>query len=270
MKKAFLLAVFALMVIPVYLMFIGGFQAMNGLMKMPPNLIPWNATLVNFARIADWPYLPWIRNTGIVLVSTVGLSVMVCCMTGYVFAVYQFRHKAILWAVLLVGLMIPRISLLIPTYVVMKHLGLSGTLAAVILPISYYPVGMYLARNYFETIPRGIIESARLDGASEWSVLTRIVMPMSQPIVTCLALFSAINALGDYIWQMLVLQREGERTLLVGLIQRSLTRSVATSADVNPWGVSLAVGSILLFPLLVMFIAANKYFTQSIGGAIKE
>lgn len=269
-RKIVMLLVFFCMVVPIYFMVIGGFQALTGIMKMPPNLIPYNATLANYRRMVDWPMVTWFRNTVFVLVCTDMLTVLLCSMTGYVFAFYRFRMKELLWGILLSGLMLPRISMIIPLYVVVKHLGLSGSLLAVILPIAYYPVGIYLARIFFSTISPSLLESARLDGATELQVLTRIVMPMSRPIITCLALFASINALGDYIWQMLVLQKEGNRTLLVGMIQQSLVRSVGAGVDINPIGMGLATGTILLFPLLVMFVIANKYFTQSLSGAIKE
>jgi ABC-type glycerol-3-phosphate transport system permease component len=277
LKKSFLILVFVIVTFPVYFMFIGGFQSMVGIQKMPPNLIPYNPVLSNYTTIFAWPVLVWLKNTLIVTIFTVMFSVLLCSMSGYAFALYPMKYKKILWGALLLGIMIPRISLVIPTYVIIRQLGISGTLQAVILPIVYYPVGMYLARIYFETIPISLLESARLDGANEWQILTKIIMPISKPILTCLALFSSINALQDYIWQMLVLQKDQVRTLLVGLIQVALRRGDVALPDgthmtMNVFGVGLASGTLLFLPLLLMFLVANKYFTQSLNGAdgVKE
>jgi ABC-type glycerol-3-phosphate transport system permease component len=169
--------------------------------------------------------------------------------------------------------MIPRISLIIPTFVIIKKIQLSGTLLATILPIIYYPVGLYLSRLYFETIPISLLESARLDGANEIQILSKIVLPLSKPIITCLALFSSINVLQDYIWQMLVLQKENNYTLLVGMMRLAMNRQGGTEANINPLSKAMASGVILLFPLLVIFLIANKYFTKSLAGydgAVKE
>jgi len=170
---------------------------------------------------------------------------------------------------LLAGLMIPRIALIIPTFVVANKIGIAGTLASVILPCLFVPSGMYLSRTFFESIPRSLVESARIDGASEVKILTRIVAPISKPLVTSLALFSAIAALNDWIWQALNLQRPETITLMVGWIRSTMQRSIGGN-DINPMGHSMAVGVLLLFPLLVIFIVANKYFVGSLDGAVKE
>jgi len=267
-KKIFLILFFIIMMLPIYFMVIGSFQDTHGVMKMPPQLIPTNSTLYNYQTIFKLDFIRWLGNSIIVTISTVILSVFISSCGGYVFAFYKFRFKKVLWSCLLIGLMVPRISFIIPLYVVIKKLGLSGTLAATILPIVFSPIGLYLARNYFETVPISLLESARLDGASEFLVLHKIVLPISKPIIAVLAVFASIGALQDYIWQALVLQIPERQTLLVGLMRFAMLRG--GEQGVNPIGRTLTVGTILLLPLLIIFILANKYFIDSIGGAIKE
>jgi ABC-type glycerol-3-phosphate transport system permease component len=128
---------------------------------------------------------------------------------------------------------------------------------------------LYLARTYFETIPQSLLESARIDGATEFQVLGKIVFPISIPIITALSIFASVGALQDYIWQALVLQDPNKQTLLVGLMRYSMERGGGDLA-LNPIGRGLAVGTVLLLPLLVIFLLANRYFVSSIGGAVKE
>lgn len=269
MKKVFLISVFSLMIAPVYFMFTGSIQDIYGIMAMPPRIIPSIVTLDNYRHVSMWPLSIWIMNSIVAVVSVSIMSVLVCISSGYSFAFYRWKWKEALWTIMLVGLMIPRISLIIPTFVIIRKLSLSGTLIAVILPIIYYPVGIYLSRIYFESIPISLLESARLDGANELQILWKIVAPISKPVLTALALFSSINSLQDYIWQMLVLQKESNQTLLAGMVKRAMTRGLG-DLNINPISRSLAVGVILLIPLLLVFLLANKYFTQSLGGAIKE
>jgi len=205
----------------------------------------------------------------IVVVSTILISVTLSVSAGYVFSVYKFKFKKQLWLLYLAQMMIPKISLLIPLYVIMKHLHLSGKQLAVILPAALSPMGIYLAKNYFDSIPKSIIESARIDGASEFQILRFIVAPISKPIIAALSLFAGIGSLQDYLWQMLVLQKPERQTLLVGLMRKAAERGT-TEMGVNPIGRSFAAGILLLFPLLLIFLAANKYFVESLGGAIKE
>lgn len=250
-------------------MFIGSLQDIHGIMKMPPNMIPYRPNLDNYMYLLAQNALIWFKNTIIVVVSTILISVTLSISAGYVFSMYKFKLKKQLWLLYLAQMMIPRISLLIPLYVIMKHLHLSGKQLAVILPIALSPMGVYLARNYFDSIPKSIIESARIDGASEFQILRFIVAPISKPIIAALSLFSGIGALQDYLWQMLVLQKPERQTLLVGLMRKAAERGT-TEMGVNPIGRSFATGILLLLPLVVIFLFANKFFVEGISGAVKE
>lgn len=267
--KIILIIMFILLFIPLYWMLTGSLQDIHGFMIMPPKLFPSNITLENYIYLLKDDAVIWLKNTIIVTISTVILSVFISTSAGYAFAMFNFKFKKLIFTLFLIPMMIPRISLIIPLFVIVKNLKIPGTLAAVVLPSVFSPLGIYLARNYFQSIPKSIMESARIDGASEWKILSSIVIPISKPIVSALSLFSAIGALQDYIWQMLVLQKPSRFTLLIGLMRKMMTRGGA-EYNLNPVGRSFATGILLLFPLLVIFLIANKYFTESLGGAVKE
>jgi ABC-type glycerol-3-phosphate transport system permease component len=269
MTRPLILAVCVLFLLPMWFMLTGSLQDIHGVMHMPPRLLPLHPTLANYAYLLRGSAVQWAMNTVVVVIASTLLSVFTSCTAGYAFAFYKFRGSRVLWLALLVGVMVPRISLLIPQFVVMRRLGLSGTLAAVILPAAYAPVSLYLARTYFETVPSSLLESARLDGASEWDVLRYVVGPVSRPIVTAVALFAAIGALQDFVWQSLVLQDESRQTLIVGLMRLAMKRGGGL-LDVNPIGRGFAAGVLLLAPLVAVFAVANRYFVGSLGGALKE
>jgi len=270
-NRAILISIIALMIAPVWFTVVGSFQDLYGTFIMPPELLPSHPTLVNYQWVAEQHIVLWFSNTVAIVVSVVVLSTIISTTGGYAFAFYQFRGKRILWAVLLAGIMIPRMAMLVPLFVVVRKLHLSGSALAVILPTAFAPVGLYLARTYFETIPKSLLESARLDGASEPRILWHIVAPISKPIVTATALFAAVGSLNDYLWQMLQLQRPRVQTLLVGLMRETMRRSGAGDiTPINPIGRSLASAVVLLIPLVVIFVIANRFFTTALGGAIKE
>lgn len=251
-------------------MLIGSLQDIHGVMQMPPRMIPANPNLQNYFYLLADNALLWLKNTIIVVVSTVIISVTLSVTAGYVFSMYKFKFKKELWLLYLAQMMIPRISLLIPLYVIMKHLHISGTQMAVILPVALSPMGVYLSRNYFDSIPKSIIESARMDGATELQILRYIIAPISKPIIAALSLFAGIGSLQDYLWQMLVLQKPERQTLLVGLMRKAAERGGLGELGVNPVGRSFAVGILLLLPLVVIFLFANRYFVEGISGAVKE
>jgi len=268
-KKSILILLFIVLLFPMYFMIVGSLQDIRGIMKMPPNLFPIHPTVYNYLRMLKWDISVYTINSLIGSAITVVLTVIIVCSGGYFFAFYKFKGKKILWMIFLVGLMIPRISVIIPMFVIMKKLGLQGSLLATILPIVFSPFLLYLTRNYFETIPNSLLESARLDGAHEGLILFHVVVPISKPIITAVIVFSSIGYLQDYIWQMLVLSKNENQTLLIGL-----TKSVRVLKDGLlggfPYGQAMAVGTVLMIPLIVIFLIANKFFTEGISGAMKE
>jgi multiple sugar transport system permease protein len=271
LRKILLVIIFILLLLPMWYLFTGSFQEIKGIFRMPPDIIPRNITLNNYEWLFSLSNLGiWAINTIIVSIITVILSILVSASSGYVFAMYNFRIKKVLWLLFMASIMLPRISTIIPLFVVTNKIGISGTIFSVILPSVFSATSIYLARNYFEGIPKAFIESAKIDGCGDFNILFKIVMPISQPIITAIALFSAIGSLGDYIWQQLQLQRNETITLLVGLIRAVGVRNDPAVA-VNPLGRALAVSCFLLVPLLVLFLIANKYFVEGLSsGAIKE
>lgn len=270
-NRVLLLGIFIVLLAPLYFLITGSFQDIHGLFVMPPRLWPRNPTTVNYEWVFSLPILHWLRNTSYVFVTTVTLSVLIATTGGYAFAFYRFPLKRFLWIIALAGIMVPRMSLIIPQFVVLRKLNLNGTLLAAILPAAYMPIGLYLARTYFETVPKSLLESARVDGANELQILAKIVAPVSRPIVTAIALFAGLQSLGDYMWQMLQLQRSDVQTMLIGLMRAVMLRGGGDGVtNINPIGRSLAVAVVLAAPMLLIFLVANRYFTTALGGATKE
>jgi len=262
-KKLVLVLIFIFLLAPVWFMVTGSFQNIHGVMKMPPKLFPSSITFANYTRMLDWPMVTWGFNTFLLIVFSALLSIIIHYSAGYTFALYQFPFKRTLWTILISAMMIPRMSLLIPLYVIIRKIGLSGTLAAVIFTSVYSPVSLYLTRNYLLGIPRSVIEAARIDGASELQILFLVIFPLSGPIIAAVALFSSIAVLSDYVWQSLVLQLPKAQTMLVGMI-RGIQDRQGVGLNVNPLGRAFAVGVVLIIPLLAIFMISNKYFISGI------
>ncbi len=271
MNKVILILLAILMLLPLWFLATNSLTDLRGSMAMPPSLLPARPSLDNYAYFLALPLGRWVINTAILAVGSVVASVSVSCATGYAFAFFDFPFKKALWVLLLVGIMIPNLSMMIPRFVVLRKLGLLSTLSGLMLSSMLNPVGIYLARTYFSTVPKAILDSARIDGAREGQILTRIIMPISRPIVTCLALFAGIGAMGNYVWQLLVLQRPEKYTLILGLLRWINADQEGNLAfALNPLGRRFAASMILIIPLLLIFAMASKYFTQALSGAVKE
>lgn len=264
-KKLILILIFIFLLAPIWFMITGSLQDIYGVMKMPPKLFPNNITFANYTRMLDWPIATWGFNTFLVVIFSALLSIIIHYSAGYAFAIYQFPLKRILWAVLISAMMIPKMSLLIPLYIIIRKLGLSSTLAAVVFTSIYSPISLYLTRNYLLEIPKSAIEAARIDGASELQILFLVIFPLSGPIIAAVALFSSIAVLSDYVWQSLVLQLPKTQTMLVGMIRGIQDRQQGiVSLHINPLGKAFAVGVVLIIPLLIIFMVSNKYFISGV------
>lgn len=270
-NKILLVFISLLVLLPLYFLFIGSLYKNTSFILMPPNLFPLDATFDNYITVLNRsPILIWTRNT-IIIVSlcTVG-NIFVNIMAGYAFSFYNFRFKNALWMLLLFGVMVPRISLIIPLFIVVNKMCLSGQLWAVVLPCLFSPINLYLSKVYFDSIPRSLIEIARMDGAHEMQILLKIAMPISAPLIMVIGIFSSIGSMQDWIWQSLQLQKTNSMSLLVGMFRSMYGSAWTLVRNKNEIGEGFATGVVLILPVLIIFIFASRYFVNSLSGAIKE
>jgi ABC-type glycerol-3-phosphate transport system permease component len=256
----------AILLFPVWLMVTNSFTPAIAFLKMPPRLIPKDFTFKNYIQAFTLKYLPvWILNSSIIVLSVVILGVIVNGAAGYVFAFTKGKWANYIFWAMLSPIFVTGFVLIIARFIVVGKLGMRG-LAAVIGMSIFWPTGIYLFKNYFKSIPMELIESARIDGAHEWTILSKIVLPLSRPILGAAVVFLGMGAMGDYIWQFLNLQANESKTFLVGLMQSAM--SALTVKDI---GYNLAVGTLLFIPYLLIFAVSSKYFVQGLTtGGTKE
>lgn len=263
-------AVFALIVMaslfPCWLMIINSFSTLRAFIRTPPSLIPSDFTLAHYQRIFSLPLLPrWILNTALLLVVHIVAGVSVNGAAGYVFAFCRGRWAKILFWLMMVPIFVSGYVMIIPQFLIVGKLGMSGMMAVISMSI-FWPTGIYLFRNYFRTIPQSVMESARLDGAEEWTILARIVLPLSKPIFGTAVVFLGMGSLGSYLWPMLNLHIPKTQTYLVGLMAAGMDYYVVKNI-----GFHLAVGTMIFLPYLALFAFSSKYFIGGLtGGAMKE
>lgn len=266
LKLLLLCLICAVLLFPLWLMVENSFTPARAFLRMPPKLIPYEFTLQNYKQALTMPYLPrWLLNSAVVASSVVVAGVVVNGAAGYVFAFSHHRWATYLFWCMMAPIFVTGFVLIIARFVVVGKLGMRG-LGAVIGMSIFWPTGIYLFRNYFQAIPPDFIESARMDGAREWTILARIVLPLSKPIIGAAVVFLGMGALGDYVWQFLNLQQVESRTFLVGLMQSTLNATVVKNI-----GYDLTVGTLLFIPYILIFAASSRYFIQGLTlGGVKE
>ncbi len=187
-------------------------------------------------------------------------SILVNSLAGFAFAKINFSGKKIIFGLLLALLIIPMETILIPQFTIVNTLGLVNTRMAVILPAMASVFNIYLFRNFFIAVPEEIIESAYLDGASIIRVFFSIMLPMSKPAIATVGVLSFINSWNDYIWPLMVLTDRNKFSMQVAITTINTTQLVYINQV-------MAVLTISTIPLIVVYIVAQKYILQGLGGS---
>ncbi|NOZ50023.1 MAG: carbohydrate ABC transporter permease [Chloroflexi bacterium] len=259
---------------PLYWMVTGSFKLQTITMAVPPEFFPSKPTLGNWTNLftGPWPAWRWLLNSIIVSMLTVVLVVIVAAMTGYGFAKKRFPGSNVLFFILLSTMFLPTQVMLIPLFLLVSGLHLTstvpGTYLAMALPMLSSPFGVFLVKQFASTIPDELFDAAKLDGASEWQMFTRIAVPLLAPALAALAIFTFNLAWNYFMWHLLVATDKSMYTIPVGV--SFITRVPAYGKVTQDIGLMMAGGTFGAFFMLVFFLAFQQYFVKGITlGAVK-
>jgi ABC-type glycerol-3-phosphate transport system permease component len=235
------------------------------LFSYPPEWIPSEPTLDNYRTLLEQhPYLRWTLNSVIVASAVTLIKVIIDSMAGYAFAKMSFPGRNALFLVVLMSLMVPFAATLIPLFIIVRDLKLTNSYLGLILPALASPIGIFMMRQFIETLPSDLENAARLDGCSEFQIFRRVILPLMKPGLVVLGVFTFMTQWTSYLWPLVINTREDMLTLTVGV------QSLNSLFTVN-WGV-LSAGAVLsMLPLILVFLFLQRYFIAgSIAGALKE
>lgn len=260
---AFLAALASLM--PLYWMITGSFKIQYDSMSYPPRMFPTNPTLKNWHSLLVGRFtLRWLLNSLIVAGAISGLSVLTSTLAGYAFGKKRFPGQTGLFWALLLTMMLPRQVSLIPLFIMMKDLKWFDTYQAMIVPYIAYPFGIFLVKQFVQGIPNDLIDAARIDGASELQLFWRVILPLTKPAVGAVAIFAFMFGWNDYLWQLVVINKDAMTTLPIGI-----SKLVAGWASVDI-GLGMAGATLAFIPMFLVFIFFQDYFVKGITmGAVK-
>ena len=209
------------------------------------------------------------KNSFIVTIGTIILSLIVSTLGGYAFTFYKFKFKEYFFIFLLLPILIPSISLIIPIYILLKNLNLLDTYTALIFlhSMSMVPLGIFMMRNAFSSIPKSLREVAILEGSNDFKILLTVLMPLAIPGILTVTVFAMYVSWNDFIYAFLFISSENMKMLNVAL------KHIATGANQfdMKWG-DLTAGSVVSFiPLIIFYAFLQQYFVRGItGSAVKE
>jgi len=248
-------------VVPFLFMASTSFTKSFTMMTYPPTLIPENPSFDNYYEIMfvfqEGLFPRWFFNTLFTTLCITAGSLFLNTLSGYIFAKKEFYGKNVVFSLLLATLMVPGAVTLIPAFLMVNRLGLFNTYWALIIPGLASPFGIFMMRQFISSLPTELIESAKMDGASELRTFWSIIVPLSTPAMAALGIFTVINAWNAFLWPLVVLRANTMRTLVVGLA------TVQSEFNIN-YGLVMAGSVLTVLPMLVLYILFQPYFVEGL------
>lgn len=250
--------------IPLLWMVITAFTQPTLTMKFPPDIIPKDPSLENFADLFSRKVLfRWTLNSIIVAGTVTIVQVFFCAMAGYSLAKKRFPGRKAIFAVYISSMMIPTQVTLVPLYIIVAKFGLVNTYAGLILPAISAPFGVFLMRQFMLSVPSEMLEAARIDGAGEFRTFMKIVLPISKPALAVLGIFTFVGQWNSFLWPLIITNTNEMRTLQAGL-------SLIQEEVPMQYSYLMAAATFAAIPMIIVFFSFQKYFLRGITvGSVK-
>jgi len=248
-----------LMIMPMVWMVITSFETLNETRHFPPILVPSGLRWQNYTQVLQQaPFARWMLNTVVVTTAVVVANLFFCSLAGYAFARIKFFGRDVVFILVLATLMIPFQVIMIPTFVIVRTLGLIDKLPVLIVPNLAGAFGIFLLRQFFRTLPVELEEAARIDGASRLGVLFKIVLPLSGPALATLAVITFLWTWNDFLWPLVTIYSRNNMTLQLGL-------TTFQGAHQTNTHYLMAATVMSMLPILALFFVAQRYFIRGIA-----
>lgn len=256
---AILLAVSIIVVIPYVWMLSNSFKTTIETLTDPMHIIPQEFTLDGYIKVlTKSPFFHWLGNSVFITCTNTIVILFTSTLVGYLFARFRFRGRDFLFAMLMFTMMVPAQVTMITTFIIIDDIGLYNSVWALIIPSFVNVFGIYLCKQYCEEIPRELIESARIDGAGDFAIYWRIVIPQIRPAIGALAIFTFMEYWNDYLNPLIYLSSTEKMTLPLALSYFSTQHSTDLSA-------TMAASALIMIPAAIVFIIFQKQFIKGLS-----
>ncbi len=244
--------------VPFLMMILSSFKTNAELIRVPPTFWPDNPTLDNYSTIFNDPKLPLLRfygNSAFVAIFNVVNTLFTSALIGYLFAKHEFRGKRLLFGWFLAMMMIPGQITMIPSYLILAKVGLLNSLWGLIVFSAVDAFGIFMLRQFCETLPNELLDAARIDGASEWQVFWRIVLPQLGAPLATLGILTFMQNWNAYLWPMIVITKIERRTLPIILTWYNSQHS-------GQGALIMAATVLVIVPILAVFVYFQRWIVR--------
>ncbi|WP_349408481.1 carbohydrate ABC transporter permease [Pseudalkalibacillus sp. SCS-8] len=241
--------------IPFLWMVASAFKPSSEVLQFPPTLFPENPTVENFVQLFErLNFAVYLKNTIIIVVLSFG-GLLLNAMAGYGFAKFNFKGREPIFYLVLATMMIPAQVTMIPVYLILNELGLTNTMTGIVLPGLAAAFSIFLFRQFMTTIPMDLIEAARLDGAGEFYIFFKLIIPIAKPIFAVQGILTFIGAWNSFLWPLIIANDESLYTLSVGL-------SLLQGQYASNYGLQMAGAAFMVIPIIIIFSFFQKYIVE--------
>jgi multiple sugar transport system permease protein len=250
-----------LTLVPFLWMLTTSLKSSTEIIRLPPTVLPEHPTLAAYRTIFSDPRVPLARfylNSILVALSVVAMVLFTSSLAGFMFAKYQFYGKNLVFTLVLATLMIPFQIVMIPAYLILVGLGLTDSLWGLIIPGATSAFGIFLMRQFIEGIPDELIDAARIDGASEFGIYARIIMPQMGPALATLGIFQFMATWNDYLWPLIVITTTERRTLPIMLTWYNSQHGARQD-------LTMAASVLVILPITVVYFIFQRWIVRGIA-----
>ncbi len=251
-----------LMAAPVVWMFITSIKPESDVLSLPPRWIPETSSLENFrslfAKAEEFPVTRWLLNSVGISLSVTFLVLLISSLAAFAFSRIHFKSRDSLFMFVVATMIIPGQVTLIPVFLIVTKLGLFNTYGGIIVPGLASAFGVFLLRQFFQTIPEELEEAAFLDGAGLWTIYSKVILPLAKPALATLAIFTFMGSWNDFVWPLIVTNDIDMRTLPVGL-------SIFQGRYNLEYGITMAAAVLTTLPMIIVFLIFQKRITEGIA-----
>ena len=257
---AFLIVLAVLFILPIFYLFMGSFKAESELFRVPFKWLPDKFQFGNFINMfSSIPFFKYLKNTMIIVVCNIVGSLLSCSLVAYGFARLRWPGRDKVFILVLITMILPYQVTLVPLFLMFTKMKWIGTFLPLTVTCFFgNPFFIFLLRQFFTGIPQDISEAARIDGAGEFTIFSKLVIPMAKPALTTVAIFAFIRSWNDFLGPLVFLGKDELYTL-------SLAASMLKSNLDPNWSLLLALGAVMILPVLILFFVMQKYFIQGIA-----
>lgn len=250
----------AVMLLPFAWMLSTSLKQQQYILETPPQLLPNPASFESYVALSEKIDLgrTFFNSAFVAIVGTVG-QIVISAMAAFAFARINWRGRNVVFVLYLATMMIPSVVLVIPQFVLVRNLGWVNSYAALIVPAMFSAFGTFLLRQSFLGLPKDFEEAALVDGANPFTIFWRIVLPLSQPALATLAVFSFMGLWNSYLWPLFVARRPEIVTMPVALATLN-----AGPRALTEWNVVMAGAVVSVLPILVVYLFAQRWFVRGV------